>query len=55
VPRVDSQGQGGLMDVVPHPAFATNNLLYFSYTEAGAGGRGVVLARGTLVRDARPA
>ena len=31
-PRVyKEQGQGGFMDVVPHPNFATNRLLYLSY------------------------
>jgi glucose/arabinose dehydrogenase len=45
---VDSAGQGGLMDVVLAPDFATSNRVYFSYSAAGAGGKGVVLARGTL-------
>ena len=31
------------MDVVLHPAFAQNRLVYFSYSEAGPGGKGVVL------------
>ena len=46
---VDSAGQGGLMDVVLAPGFATNGLVYFSFSESGAGGKGVVLARGKLV------
>ncbi|HEX8446390.1 MAG TPA: PQQ-dependent sugar dehydrogenase [Sphingomonas sp.] len=49
VPQVASAGQGGLMDVVPHPGFARNHRIYLSYSEAGAGGNGVVLARATLV------
>jgi len=48
IPTVDSAGQGGLMDVVLHPDFAQNRLVYFSFSEAGEGGKGVVLARGTL-------
>jgi aldose sugar dehydrogenase len=48
VPAVDSAGQGGLMDVVLHPDFARNRLVYFSFSEAGAGGKGVALARGRL-------
>lgn len=48
---VDSAGQGALMDVVPAPDFATSNRLYLSWSEAGAGGKGVVLAMATLVRD----
>lgn len=55
VPRVSSEGQGGLMDVVLHPGFAENRLVYFSYSEAGAGGKGVVLARGVLADGAQPA
>ncbi|MFC3579858.1 PQQ-dependent sugar dehydrogenase [Sphingomonas hylomeconis] len=45
---VDSAGQGGLMDVVPAPGFAENKQVYFSYSAAGPGGKGVVLARGQL-------
>jgi aldose sugar dehydrogenase len=45
---VDSAGQGGLMDVVLHPQFASNRLIYLSFSEAGAGGKGVVLVRGRL-------
>jgi glucose/arabinose dehydrogenase len=46
---VDSAGQGGLMDVVLHPDFARNRLVYLSFSETGAGGKGVALARGRLV------
>ncbi len=45
---VDSAGQGGLMDVVLAPGFASNSQVYFSFSESGPGGKGVVLARGTL-------
>lgn len=45
---VDSAGQGGLMDVVPAPDFAGSRRIYFSYSTAGQGGKGVVLARGRL-------
>ncbi len=49
VPTVDSEGQGGLMDVVLHPDFANNKLVYFSYSEAiESGDKGVVLMRGRL-------
>ena len=47
-PKVDSAGQGGLMDVVLHPDFARNGLVYLSHSEAGQGGKGVVLSRGRL-------
>lgn len=33
VPAVLFRGQGGLLDVVPHPNFANNRLLYLSYSK----------------------
>lgn len=54
IPTVSSEGQGGLMDVVLHPAFAQNRLVYFSYSEAGPGGKGVVLARGAFADGEQP-
>jgi glucose/arabinose dehydrogenase len=45
---VDSAGQGALMDVVPAPGFARNRQIYISYSAGGDGGKGVILARGTL-------
>ena len=48
---VDSAGQGGLMDVVLAPDFATSKRIYFSYSAGGQGGKGVVLARGVLVHE----
>ena len=45
---VDSAGQGGLMDVVLAPNFASSRRVYLSYSVAGDGGKGVVLARGVL-------
>lgn len=33
VPEVVALGQGGLLDVVPHPDFATNRLLYLSFSK----------------------
>lgn len=50
VPQVDHGGQGGFGDIVLHPGFADNQLLYFSYVEAGESGtRGAVVSRGRLV------
>lgn len=51
VPRVDAQGQGGLLDVTIDPDFAANRLVYLSYAEAGRGGNGTAVARGTLSPD----
>lgn len=36
LPRLRTGGQGGLLDVVPHPDFASNRLLYISYSKPNA-------------------
>jgi len=52
VPRVAYAGQGGLGDVVLHPDFASNGLVYLSYAEAGEGStRGAAVARATFTLD----
>lgn len=33
LPALFARGQGGLLDIVPHPQFATNRLVYFSYSK----------------------
>jgi glucose/arabinose dehydrogenase len=48
LPAVTPHGQGGLMDVVLHPAFAQNGLLYWSFSASGADGVGTEVARGRL-------
>jgi len=49
VPAVAFAGQGGLGDVVLHPRFAENGLVYLSYAEAGDGDlRGAAVARAKL-------
>ena len=49
VPDVDYGGQGGLGDVVLHPKFAENRLVYLSYAEGGSGGtRGAAVMRAVL-------
>lgn len=50
-PAVVTAGQGGLLDVALDPAFATNRLIYLSFAEAGPGGSGLAVARGTLDAD----
>ena len=54
VPEVLAQGQGGLMDVQPHPDFATNRLIYITYSKAYTDleGARTVLIRGTFQNDA---
>jgi len=52
VPDVDYRGQGGLGDVILHPDFASNGLIYLSYAEPGVGKvRGAAVARARLVMD----
>ncbi|GGY46694.1 PQQ-dependent sugar dehydrogenase [Parvularcula lutaonensis] len=49
VPEVDYGGQGGLGDVVLHPDFAENGMIYLSYAEAGRRNRrGAAVGRGVL-------
>ena len=45
VPRVVDSGQGGLFDVILHPGFAQNRLLYLSYAARGTGGVHTRVAR----------
>ncbi|MET3010140.1 PQQ-dependent sugar dehydrogenase [Stenotrophomonas koreensis] len=50
VPAVAFGGQGGLGDVITHPDFAGNRLVYLSYAEEGADDtRGAAVARARLV------
>jgi glucose/arabinose dehydrogenase len=49
VPEVDYGGQGGLGDVVLHPDYESNGVVYLSYAEAGKGDvRGAAVLRATL-------
>lgn len=50
-PVVNSMGQGGLLDVALDPDFATNRVIYLSFSEAGSGGSGLAVARGSLSAD----
>ena len=56
LPKVAYGGQGGLGDVVLHPDFAGNNLVYVSYVESLDGGasRGAVVIRGRLETGDQP-
>ena len=51
VPAVDSRGQGGLLDVALSPGFATDRLLYWSFSEPRPDGNGTSVARGRLSED----
>lgn len=53
VPEVFATGQGGLLDVVLAPDFATTQRLYLSYAEPGENGTaGTAVAYGTLAGNA---
>ncbi len=51
VPVVATIGQGGLLDVVLHPDFATNRLLCLSYSRHESAGSGTAIICGELVGD----
>jgi aldose sugar dehydrogenase len=51
MPKVDSRGQGGLLDVALDPQFQRNRLVYISYSEPGGGGNSTAVARGVLSAD----
>src|SRR5258706_4728260 len=51
LPQVTEHGQGGLHDVVPHPNFKENQLIYLAYAARGRDGVGTELARARLVDD----
>ena len=49
LPKVWAEGQGGLLDVAPHPDYATNGWIYLSYSAAGADGSAMTrVMRGRL-------
>jgi glucose/arabinose dehydrogenase len=48
VPEVRARGQGGLLDVVLHPQFATNNFVYLSFSKPGSEGATTAVVRGRL-------
>lgn len=48
VPEVANEGQGGLMDILVHPRFSANGLVYLSYTVALDGGFTTRVSRARL-------
>lgn len=55
LPPVDARGQGGLLDVALDPAFAANQLIYWSYAEPREGGaNNTAVARGRFVDGTPP-
>jgi glucose/arabinose dehydrogenase len=51
LPPVNSGGQGGLLGVAIDPAFATNRMVYWTFSEAVSGGNLTSVAKGTLAPD----
>ena len=52
VPQVYTSNQAGLLDVTLSPNFASDNLVYLSYSEPGEGGAGTAVARARLAGNA---
>ncbi len=54
VPAVDDRGQGGLLDVVLHPDFENNRLIYLSFSKPYEDGQGAhtAVVRGRFENDA---
>ncbi len=48
LPEIHAIDQGGLLGITLHPQFATNNMLYLSYTGGSYGDYGTEVIRGTL-------
>lgn len=53
VPRVNDDGQGGLLDITLARDFATSRRLWLSYTKPQGAGSGTALASATLSKDGR--
>jgi glucose/arabinose dehydrogenase len=54
LPEVAARGQGGLLDVALDPGYASNGLIYWSYSEPREGGNGTAVARARLVTQGEP-
>ncbi len=55
LPPVDNRGQGGLLDVALDPNYASNQLIYWSFSEPHEDGtNNTAVARGRLVDGATP-
>lgn len=51
VPKVDSEGQGGLLGVCIDPAFEQNRMVYWAFSEPVSGGNLTSVAKGKLSAD----
>jgi aldose sugar dehydrogenase len=52
-PKVNSGAQGGLLDVTIDPAFSTNRMVYWTFSEPVTGGNVTSVAKGRLSDDER--
>ncbi len=53
VPAVNAAGQGGLLDVIIDPQFASNRMVYWTFSEKTPGGNLTAVAKGALSADER--
>ncbi|MBZ4188664.1 PQQ-dependent sugar dehydrogenase [Niabella beijingensis] len=51
LPKVNSDGQGGLLDVIPDPDFATNRIIYWSFSQDVPPGTLTAVGKGKLAAD----
>lgn len=51
LPKVNADGQGGLLDVTVDPDFTTNRMIFFDYAEPGPKGNILAVAKGRLADD----
>lgn len=51
IPAVDSKGQGGLLGLALDPAFETNRMVYWTFSEKTASGNLTSVAKGKLAAD----
>ena len=50
-PKVDTKGQGGMLDVALDPEYQNSNLIYFSFSEPYGKGNHTAVAKGKLSSD----
>ncbi|MFD1770262.1 PQQ-dependent sugar dehydrogenase [Sphingobacterium suaedae] len=51
IPKVDAQGQGGLLGITLDPSFAENRLVYWVFAEPVEGGNHTAVGKGRLADD----
>jgi len=50
LPKVRTQGQGGLMEAAPHPGYATNGWIYLAFSDPGSNNEGPDVGMTAVVR-----